>query len=270
MQTRVLTLASVVMVLLSVALAAGQTQTRRFYNSEGPMDGFNVPGLGAVLMEQNGTISVIMLSPAQERPEEFREVDLQENDIIVMCNGKRIKTLAALREILETTAVGDAIKLAVKRGSDRLIVSFPNPDPEKYADTRQMVMMTTTVDADGGSRIATSDGQGATAITLEQGQDMAVVLEAGLILADSDSGLFVMQILPGASTSTGDPEIETGFLVTAINNVPISDVAGFHETYDAITTGQKFALAFDHGDETTTGMWIKRDAPVGRAVRIKQ
>ncbi len=76
--------------------------------------------------------------------DEYKNVDIEINDVIIYTNGKPVKSLEDFRKIYENTAVGEEIKLGIKRGGEMFIVSFKRMDSSKIK--RKII----TMEAPGG------------------------------------------------------------------------------------------------------------------------
>ena len=85
---------------------------------------FIIPGLGAIVSQENDTLKVLMVPPVGDRSKKFKSVDLEQGDIILMCNGKRTKTVKALRAAFEPVEIGSELKLGIRRGGRMLISSL--------------------------------------------------------------------------------------------------------------------------------------------------
>jgi len=96
--------------------------------------------LGAVIVSEDSSLTVQMVMPAQDRPAEYQAVDLQAKDQILMLNGKKIISIQDLDEGYQKIDVGQDVQLAIKRGKDRMIVSFPKADPEKQTNQRTLIL----------------------------------------------------------------------------------------------------------------------------------
>lgn len=63
--------------------------------------------------------------------DEYKNVDIQVNDVIIYTNGKPVKSLEDFKKIYEDAAVGEEIKLGIKRGNEKFIAAFKRMDSSK-------------------------------------------------------------------------------------------------------------------------------------------
>lgn len=69
---------------------------------------------GALLREEDGAVKVAAQLPGGG--------ELEEGDVVTEANGKTLASLADYRAVYEALAIGDALKLVVKRGGESLTV----------------------------------------------------------------------------------------------------------------------------------------------------
>jgi S1-C subfamily serine protease len=237
-----------------ISRSAGDAQGQFFSQGE-PVEMYAIPGLGAGLVEDSTGLAVMVVPPPTNRPAEFKSVDLAEHDVIIMCNGKRTRTIAELRGLIDALAIGDDIKLAVRRGRDRIMVAFPKPDPDKYPKQQMMIMR--APGSPDGDKSSLPPGAAAVRLNLGPGQGTTLVLEAALLLADSDSGLCVQQRLPIKGAPQTGPDIAVGALVKEINGVAVTSADAFNSVYDKTPEGQEFAITFSVKGDEVTGRWTR-------------
>jgi len=206
-------------------------------------DMFMIPGLGAMILPEGEDLKVEMIPEPDMRPDELKSVDLQEGDIIMMFNGKRMKSITDLREGYEALAIGDTVKLGIKRDKGMLISSFEKPDAESL-ESGQMVMMTRTIDDDDESG---ADGAVKT-VTKTMGQGMSnmlVVLEAGILVGGDDEGAVVQSVIGGniKPNAKGD-ELKEGDRITSLGDAEVLSFDDFKKQYDALQSGSSAKMGF--------------------------
>lgn len=84
---------------------------------------FNFPELGAVIIEQDSVVKVLFAPPAEMRPKANKNADVQDDDVILFANGKRIRNLKIFEEIVAVTKVDSVVQLGLKRGDNRFMTS---------------------------------------------------------------------------------------------------------------------------------------------------
>ncbi len=117
-------------------------------------DVFNLPELSAIIIKQEGKVSVVA-TMVRMRPADYKKVDVKQNDQIFMVNGKKIKSVKQLQNMYEDLAIGEEFKMAIKRGDDRKLVSFVKADPKKLPKHK---MMTKTISPEEAAEMEKSGG----------------------------------------------------------------------------------------------------------------
>ena len=131
-----LLMATLAMLILLVAGANAQqaVTTQRVVTAGGGGDDqpemFFLHELGALITPQEDGLTIEMVLSADQRKDEYKEIDLKEGDIIKMMNGKRMSGVDVMQEAYDAMKVGDEIKLGIKRGQSLQIVTFARGDSE--------------------------------------------------------------------------------------------------------------------------------------------
>jgi PDZ domain-containing secreted protein len=225
---------------------------------------YMIPGLGAVVAEDSGQVKVIIVPAAGQRSEAYKNVDLEEGDFIIMCNGKRVSSVAEFQKRMDSVAVGGDVRLGIQRKADRRIATFVKADEAAGGGAQMMVMQTfgdQSPDSGGAAGMTAVDG-GAVGIYSDGNSSpaVAVAAEAGLLLGEADSGLYVMQLVPTAANPSGSKPVEGGYLVVAVQDKSVRTVAEFKTLYDAAKPGDKLKLSFKHGAESFSNTYIRTSA----------
>ena len=76
-----------------------------------------IPEFGALIIENDSTLTVEHVMEARGRKAAYKDVDLKKNDIILIVNGKRTPTAADLDTLLAVLDPGDEIFSSVANGS---------------------------------------------------------------------------------------------------------------------------------------------------------
>jgi len=118
-----------------------------------PGEIMNLEELASIILQKDDKVQVEFVMPVDSRPKGYDKVDIQKGDIIFMANGKKVKKMKDLIDIYEKLKSGDKLKLALKRGDERRMISFSKVDPEKLPK-RQMIQM--SVDKDGKKKVIDS------------------------------------------------------------------------------------------------------------------
>lgn len=178
--------------------------------------------IGAVARVGDGAfgVSFATVLPRMARPEQYRDLDVREGDVVLMMNGERIRDITTLRERYDALAVGDEVKLGLRRGTERFLVSFAKIDPaEMAADGPGEHRIMRRISMDGGG-----DGDG------------EILTEFDALVGERDGGLRVV-------AKIGESELREGDVIVAINGKSLSSLAEFRELYGAVELGKM--LRFD-------------------------
>jgi len=137
--------------IVSVALAAcaGALEARPQERQELRLDretSFILFELMAVMSESDSVVSVSRIIPTQRKSADSGEVDLEEGDVILMANGRRIAGVKDLHEIYDKLQIGEPFKLGVRRGKETFMRSVPKMDPEKMQGGGMIIRRTETDD----------------------------------------------------------------------------------------------------------------------------
>lgn len=216
---------------------------------------FTIGEVGAVVVDNSKELKILHAMPADMRPKAYKEIDIKDGDIILMCNGKRLKTLKELEEAYNTTAIGADFKLGVKRGEERMIVAFAKADP-KDLPKMQMQMSTTAGTMPGGGTVRRMVFGGG-------GQDVAPLLGLGIIVGKKDESFKVV----GVMQSTGkDADFKVDDIVESLNGVKITSTQQLSEMYEKLAVGAKLELKYKRDGKPMQASLTKPEAPQGRVM----
>jgi S1-C subfamily serine protease len=170
-----------------------------------------------------------------------REIELKRGDQLLMLGGKRMSDIGALRAAYEGAEVGDTVKLGIRRGDERFLVSFEKKPASQGG--RRMVMM----------RGGPGDGGG----------DMQPLMEFGVVLTENDGKVVVGMEIPGDEKSLAKDDV-----VTAVNGTSVDSIAAFRKVYEALAIGDDMDIAFSRAGSTKSLTRAKAEA--SGAVRMRQ
>lgn len=192
---------------------------------------FQLRELGALISSDKDRLRVDHIMPGDKRPKGYADVDLQEGDIILMANAKKVKEVGALKELYEGMKVGEVFKMGIKRDEAMMLVSFTIADP-KDLPKMQMRMITS---GDGG--------------------DVEALPALGLIISMKGKAVEVLDILPdGAAPKAG---AQKGDLILELNGKKTRTVKGFVDTYDSLPVGSNVTLKLDRAGKSMTFSFSK-------------
>ena len=85
--------------------------------------------LAVLISEKDGMVKIETVLPISARPEEYKDLDIKEDDEILMVNTKRIKSVDDFNKIHEELEIEETIKMGIRRGEEMFIVEFKKIDP---------------------------------------------------------------------------------------------------------------------------------------------
>lgn len=225
-------------VLLMLCNLPGHGQVaRRMLTIEG--DAFRIPELSAIISEEEDKVKVVMAMPTEMRRKAYRNVDLQESDIVLYLNGKRIKAVKDFEETYESLAIGDTVQIGIRRDEDRFIVSFPKADPK---DLPQMGVVRRGSGEEGGEaeggRIVIRRGPGEAG----EAENLTPVLSLGVLIGLADEAVKVVDVLPIPDVE--NVGLQKGDVIKKLNGQEIEKVAQFEEQFEKIGVGEQVNLEF--------------------------
>lgn len=179
-----------------------------------PGDAFPIPETGALVVREGADLRVQFVPPSGNRPPKYRTVDLQEGDLILLVNGKRVKSIEDLKKAHTATPVGSEFKLGIQRGQEMIIVAFEKADPK---DLPKMNM-----------RIVTSGGDGT-----------EVLPAVGVVLAEKKKSVVVDKLLPVETSAVKELDVKEGDVIASINGTEVTSLKEFVRLYDELAVGDR-------------------------------
>lgn len=188
----------------------------------------------AIVGEEKGKLTIMMVPPADRRPDGMPEVDLQRGDEVAMAAGKRITSIKELRAAYDGTKPGEEFKIGVRREGRSIVFTFKRKeDPEMP----------------GGGTMVMRRGPG--------DENSHVFPALGLVLEKKEAGVIVSETLPHASK-----DIHKGDVVSTLNGTVVKTAADFAKALDATKVGAKLDLLLTRKGDTVT-VSIMRPEPRG-------
>ena len=207
-----------------------------------------IPGLTAMISSTDSKLEVDFIPPGDQRDPAYKDVDIRQGDILMMLNGKRLKSIAQLRKLYERLEVGAEIKVGLKRGKDMVIVAFPKADDSQMGG--QVVQMTHDVtegqEGTPGQIITKTMSFGGP----DDGQGVLPLVGLGVLLADGEDNLKVMQKLQIQGMKVTETDLQPEDIILSINDQAVKSGKQFNPIYEAIPEGSKVTLKIQRGEET--------------------
>jgi S1-C subfamily serine protease len=161
-----------------------------------------------------------------------------KSDQILMLNAKRVKTVKAFEDGYGELAIGDEVKLGVRRKGELLIVSFKKIDPEKLPKGRKMMI---SLDGDGS-------------------EDIRPLFGTGLILGFAKNQIKVMEKMEEHTPALGGADIQKGDVIESINGKKVENLDQLFEIYDKLAVGDKVEAGYARGDKKMQLSFVKPEA----------
>lgn len=247
---------TLVAALLTILAASSLTAQMRMM-IEGDGEIYMLMELGAMIAEDGNKLVVQMVMPANMRPKGYGDVDIQKNDQILMLNGKRMKSVADIKSIIEELKPGDKLSFGLKRGKDMQIISFAKADPKDLPKIEMSTSFGPAGDNEGDGEITIMLGGGS-----EDDQSLAMLSGSGLIASDTDDGVIIAHILPHAADLLGKGTVEKNDLIVTLQGKAPTTAKELSEQYDSIKVGAKITLVISRDGKEHT---ITFDKPKAEA-----
>lgn len=216
---------------------------------------FTLGEVGAVIVDNGKELKVLHAMPVEMRPKAYKDIDIKDGDIVLMCNGKRLKTLKELEEAYNATAVAADFKLGVKRGEERMIVAFAKADP-KDLPKMQMNMSTTEGAMPGGGNVRRMVFGGG-------GQDIAPLMGLGIIVGKKDDVFKIVGVMQNAAKG-GDFKVDD--IVESLNGEKIKSTQQLSALYEKLAVGAKLEIKYQRDGKSMQASLTKPAAPQGRVM----
>jgi C-terminal processing protease CtpA/Prc len=232
-------------------------------------DAFMVREIGATIVQNDDNLEVVFMLPEDSRPEAYKSVDIREKDLILMVNGKKVKSVSDIRELFDGIKPGEDVKIGLKRDKSMMIVSFERADPESLPEFKTMTF--TSIDSSDGEseggvmkvvkRMETSGGKDDIELTMLEG--------SGLVIGESEDGLIIAAVMPDAKESLASADVKKGDRLISVQGEKTSSVAALAKLFDEIEVGtavtldlaregQPFSVTFDKAKSQPKTMIINK------------
>jgi len=221
-------------------------------------DIFEFRELGAMLGQESEQVKVMVAMPKERRPPAYQAIDIAEGDLVLFLNGKRIKTVKELEQGYNTLAIGDTIKLGLRRKDERMIATFAKVDPK---DLPMQVAHRVIVGGDGQVTDEKSTDGGKT-FTMQRridsnASDITPIPALGVIIGGESGQVKVVGKLPIPTSGLENVDLQTDDVLQSLNGNSIAGVSAFNAAFDKIAVGAKVELQYLRKDKTMTAAFNK-------------
>lgn len=226
--------------------------------------------VGAMLLQHGDTVKVGLVLPKESRPQAYRGVDIERDDIVLFLNGKRIRKVADFRVVYDSLKIDALVEVGLKRGEMRFIASFKKADPANLPQ-RRMVMM--SGDQESGSR---DDGQPRMVVRMAgpdgeselRGDNILPIPELGFIAGEQEGVVKLLRALPVPGLPKLD--LQTGDVLLRLNGKPITTLSAFATQFEQIKTGARIELGIRRDAAENLVAFAKPERPAGLQIRREQ
>lgn len=223
---------------------------------------FDIPELSALIIGGEKELRVDFVAPKDMRLKGYENLDVREGDAILFFNGKRVKTIAALKEAYETTATADTAKIGIRRDSEMFFVSFKKADPKTLP--RRKIVITNGPEGAPGKEGGTTTRT----MTFKSGGDFPEgsqpILELGILAGVANKKVKVLQrlLLPGAAPEV---DLQPGDVLEMLNGKTFSTPDELVGLLEKIPTGEKIDLKYARGEKSLSAAFAKPE-PRGKVM----
>lgn len=205
---------------------------------------------GAIMMSEIAAIAgvakgdlvaLIEVLPADARPAANQDLDVRQGDQILMVNGQRVRELEDLNTVYSGLAIGDEVKLGIKRGSERFILRFEKQKAQAVSSSQS-----------GGSRMVMISAEGG---------DVALMHEDHVMLGVEDDSVKVThQLASGGALEEGD-------VLIGLNGEALASIDDFNRIYRDIAIGGQISLTVLRGGSEFNVVINKAEMPKGMMIK---
>lgn len=252
---------ALLIIIGAFAVAWGQVHTKRV-KIEGDL--FFIPELGAIVVDGEEAVKVEFIAPADRRVEDYKDVDLETGDLIIMFNGKKIKTVADFKKIYSDLEIGAGVKLGIRRDKSMMIASFPKADESKLPDTG-LVIKTSVDDGDDGKDYSSTGNESGAGmkmlkIDVDDGALLSLI-DIGIILEEGENSVTVQILMPDAGEAVVQSGLKEGDVLRKVQGETVSTPEEIEDRYSKISPGDAVELTFSREGSDIV---LKYDKPVGQ------
>lgn len=255
-------LATALMILAGTPLSA-QMRVQQTDGSEV----LQIAEVGAMLMQEGDAVKVGLVLPKESRPEAYRGVDIERDDIVLFLNGKRIRKVADFRAVYDSLKIDTLVEVGLKRDEKRFIASFKKADPASLPQRRMVMMSSDQESGDSGEgqprmvlRVAGPEGESEL-----RGENLRPIPELGFIAGEQDSVVTLMRALPVPGLPKLD--LQTGDVLLRLNGKPITTLDAFATQFEQLKTGASIELGIRRGGAERQVAFAKPERPAGLQIR---
>lgn len=204
-------------------------------------DAIIIRELGAVIVTKDGQLTVDLILGNNEK----QQADIQKDDLILMANGKKVKSVKDLREQYSAAAVGEEFKVGLKRGDHLMITRFTKKSEEELNKE--------------------SGGKGQMVIRMDGNDGEQVLPALGLRVITKGTHAVVAGTLPTVGNNFKKFLPKEKDLILSVNGQTVSTADEFDAAYTEIETGEDVTIEFSR-DGNVSKETFSKPKPMGRMI----
>ncbi len=197
--------------------------------------------LGAVIVPGKENLKVEIILGNNEK----QNADIQKDDLVLMANGKKVRSVKELRELYENTKTGDEFKIGIKRGESLQLAKFTKKSEEELNKE--------------------SGGNGRMVIRMEGKEGEQVLPALGLRLITKEKHAVVSGTLPTLDHNFKTFIPKENDVVLTLNGAKVSTAEEFDEVYTELKEGDSVTIEFSRNGKTSKETFAK-PKPMGRMI----
>ena len=188
---------------------------------------FLLKELGAAIALDEGSLRVLNVMPPQHRPASYKDVDLQQDDVILMANGKRLSGAKDLQSIYDSLKVGEIFKLGIKRKEEMRLVSLAKADAKDLPKLQMRIMR------DGGDN------------------NTEAFPSVGVVMKMKGKDIVIDELFPG-ETAVQKANVMAGDVLVSMNGKQFRSLREYSKAFDDVAPGQSITWTLRRGENTHT------------------
>lgn len=208
-----------------------------------------LPEFEALIVEKDGEVKV-MLRFGNE-PSKSTGDHLEKGDLILMINGVRVKELANLKEVYGALEKGEQIKMGVRRGESRFIVSAIKGDK---SESKSGAIKSISMSKSGGTKSMSMSFQ------TDGDERVTFITELGLLLTDVEKLVKVDGFIDRLAPEELKAKNLEDWSLIKINEKKPATGAEAKALIDAVKAGEDLELTFEKDGEEETIILKKPEA----------
>ena len=228
----------VLSLLVSLGAGTAQEQTgtphKEVRRMQRTLEGepFLLKELGAVCAVDGGVVKAITVMPPAQRPAAYKDVDLQQDDVILMANGRHIATVNDLQLLYDSLAVGGLFKLGVKRGEEMHLVSLTKGNPKDLPQLQMKIIH----GGDGG--------------------ETETFPAVGVAIRMKGKALVIDELFPG-ETPVRKLDVKRGDIIVSVNGKDVSSLKEYEDVFDKIAPGKDVTWLLTRGQDKHSVTFVR-------------